>query len=110
MPTCWRRCRNCAGRFLTWWCSLSGKAGRRRSFCDRPGTGIGEQVRFLDTGGMFQKFKDRALDIFVQPSLWEGMPLALLKAMGAGLPVIATRVSGCVDAVMDGERQVGGTR
>jgi L-malate glycosyltransferase len=44
----------------------------------------------------------RALDIFVQPSLWEGLPLALLKAMGAGLPVVATRVSGSREAIADG--------
>ncbi len=44
----------------------------------------------------------RALDLFVQPSLWEGLPLALLKAMGAGLPVVATRVSGSREAIVDG--------
>jgi L-malate glycosyltransferase len=43
-----------------------------------------------------------ALDIFVQPSLWEGLPLALLKAMDAGLPVVATRVSGSREAIADG--------
>ncbi len=44
----------------------------------------------------------RALDLFVQPSLWEGLPLALLKAMGAGLPVVATQVSGSTEAIEDG--------
>jgi L-malate glycosyltransferase len=44
----------------------------------------------------------RALDLFVQPSLWEGLPLALLKAMGAGLPVVATRVSGSREVIEDG--------
>ena len=38
----------------------------------------------------------------MHPSLWEGLPLALLKAMGAGLPVVATRVSGSREAIMDG--------
>lgn len=63
--------------------------------------GVENHVRFLGNRRDVPEIQ-RALDIFVQPSLWEGMPLALLKAMGAGLPVVATRVSGCMDAVMDG--------
>ena len=35
-----------------------------------------------------------ACDIFVMASDWEGHPLALIEAMSAGLPVIATRVGG----------------
>jgi glycosyltransferase involved in cell wall biosynthesis len=43
-----------------------------------------------------------ALDIFVLPSLWEGMPLALLEAMAASLPVIASNVSGNRDLIDHG--------
>jgi len=63
--------------------------------------GLESMVRFLGTRRDLSEIY-RALDLFVQPSLWEGLPLALLKAMGAGLPVVATRVSGSQEAVVDG--------
>jgi glycosyltransferase involved in cell wall biosynthesis len=43
-----------------------------------------------------------ASDIFVFVSRWEGLPLVIIEAMLAGLPVVATRVGGVAELVEDG--------
>ena len=44
------------------------------------------------------------MDIFVLPSLFgEGLPLAILEAMAAGVPVVSTNVEGTPEAVRDGK-------
>lgn len=42
-----------------------------------------------------------AADIFVLPSLWEGLPIGLLEAMAMGKAVIATNVDGTKEVVQD---------
>jgi glycosyltransferase involved in cell wall biosynthesis len=63
--------------------------------------GLGGQVHFL---GSRRDVPDllQAMDIFVLPSYSEGVSLALLEAMAAGLPVIATEVGGNPEVVTDG--------
>ncbi len=64
--------------------------------------GLGPRVVFLgdrsDTGDLLA-----AMDLFVHPSLSEGMPHAVMEAMAAGLPVIASGVDGVQDLIIDGE-------
>lgn len=43
------------------------------------------------------------LDIFVISSLWEGQPIAMLEAMAAGVPVVATKVGGIPEILIEGE-------
>jgi len=64
--------------------------------------GLGETVRF--TGSVADvRTPLAAMDVFVLPSHAEGMSNALLEAMAAGRPVVATAVGGTLEAV-DAER------
>ena len=54
--------------------------------------------------GLFDNVDDllAAADLFVLPSLQEGMSISLLEAMSAALPVVATDIPGNRDLVTDG--------
>lgn len=41
-------------------------------------------------------------ELFILPSLWEGMPKTLLEAMSCGLPVIGTKIDGIREVIKDG--------
>lgn len=62
---------------------------------------IAEQVIFAGFVSNVSSYY-AAADLFVMPSHTEGFPMALLEAMAAGLPVIATAVGGIPDIIQDG--------
>ena len=64
--------------------------------------GVGDRVRLLGRRPDARELLDAA-DVFVLPSLHEGMPLVALEAMEASLPVVATRVIGSDEVVVHGE-------
>jgi glycosyltransferase involved in cell wall biosynthesis len=44
-----------------------------------------------------------AADVFLFPTRWEGMPIALMEAQAIGLPAVATDIVGNRDVIVDGE-------
>lgn len=67
--------------------------------------GIAGRVRFLGKADEPERIL-QASDLFVLPSLTEGMPNSLLEAMATGLPCIATRVGGTPDLIAHGQNGV----
>jgi glycosyltransferase involved in cell wall biosynthesis len=69
--------------------------------CRAETLGMSSRVHFVgarrDLGDLLS-----AMDLFVLPSLWEGLPLSLVLAMGAGVPVVSTAVAGVPEVVEDG--------
>lgn len=67
--------------------------------------GVADAIRFLgyyrDTARLLA-----AMDIFLLPSTWEGLPVSILEALHAGVPVIATRVGGIPEIIRDGREGI----
>lgn len=63
---------------------------------------IGDRVRFFgyreDRIALMKSF-----DVFVLPSLSEGIPRCLMEAMGIGVPIVATDIPGCRDLIENGK-------
>ena len=68
-----------------------------------------EQARTLGVDARFHgrvgdvRTRLESLDVFVLPSRDENLPMALLEAMAAAVPPVATRVGGVPELVVDGE-------
>lgn len=63
--------------------------------------GAAGRVRFMNSRNDIPEML-HALDVVVSPSLSEGFSNAILEAMAAGKPVIATRVGGSPEQIIDG--------
>jgi glycosyltransferase involved in cell wall biosynthesis len=64
--------------------------------------GIEDRVSFLgdrtDVADLLAQYQ-----IFILSTHYEGLPISILEAMRAGLPVVATKVNGIPEEVIDGE-------
>jgi glycosyltransferase involved in cell wall biosynthesis len=64
--------------------------------------GVADRVTFLGFRDDVERLLG-ACDLVVLPSLFEGLPLALIEAMAAGKPVVATGLGGTPELVVEGE-------
>ncbi len=77
--------------------------GDRRVACEGLAADMGLSDRIEFPGPLPSAEAElHAADIFVLASNYEGLPLSILEAMRAGLPVVASDVGGVADAVVDG--------
>ena len=84
---------------------IAGDGERRDSlFALARELGLGASVRFAGRCSRSEvaRLRRRATALVV-PSIYEGMPLIVLEAMGDEVPVIASGVSGIPEVVVDGE-------
>jgi glycosyltransferase involved in cell wall biosynthesis len=66
--------------------------------------GVDEGIRWM--GGRSAAPFLPLMRIAALSSRWEGLPLVLLEYMAAGLPIVTTRLAGCLEAVGAGEAEV----
>jgi glycosyltransferase involved in cell wall biosynthesis len=84
---------------LNWRLAVAGQGREQEALVELGATlGVADRVHILG-------FRDdmpnllAAADVFAMPSLWEGLPLALLEAMAVGKPIVASATSGIPEAV-----------
>lgn len=82
-------------------------AGPKRNFLEAKISEFGIRDRFRLIGfieDMPTFFAE--IDVFVLPSLTEGLPVVLLEAMASSLPVVASKVGGIPDILEDGKNGI----
>lgn len=74
--------------------------GEIREYAEK--LGVSDSIRFL---GFWKNPAElfAVMDMFLLPSDWEGLPVSIIEAMNAGVPVIASRVGGIPELIWDGE-------
>jgi glycogen synthase len=92
-------------RQIPWELVIAGDGSQRGPLSSRArDLGLAERIRFagwLRGEEILQAYREA--NLFVFPSRHEGMPNAVLEAMAAGLPVVASRIAGNEELVVDGE-------
>jgi glycosyltransferase involved in cell wall biosynthesis len=68
-------------------------------------SGIADKVRITGVVSDVENYLADA-DVYVASSIFEGLPISMLEAMSAGLPIISTNVGGVPDIIKHGENGI----
>lgn len=81
---------------------IIGSGGERQALeAEAAALGIAANVRFIDSTVDTRRYL-AAMDVFVFPSIMEGLGIALLEAMASGRPCVASRIGGIENIISDG--------
>lgn len=82
---------------------LAGGFEERDSLPEETIKSIKRNPNIIYTGWMFEELEYyyALMDVFVLPSFREGFPTSVLEASSMNLPVITTKVTGCIDAIVE---------
>jgi glycosyltransferase involved in cell wall biosynthesis len=82
---------------------IFGEGGERKALEEKvAGLGLDDRVRmpgFVSNAGCYLP----SFDVLAMPSLTEGLPITLLEAMRAGVPIVASKVGGIPHLLEDGK-------
>ena len=82
-------------------CLIAGEGELREKLQEQiEAAGLARKVRLIGLQKDIPGFL-RQLDVFILPSLWEGLGIAALEAGLTGLPVLASRVDGLKEIIQD---------
>jgi len=81
-----------------------GRGGDQREALERytRESGLSSKVHIVTARNDIADLQAMA-DVFAMPSLWEGLPMALLEAMVAGRAIVASATAGIPEAIVDGQ-------
>ncbi|MEI7620147.1 MAG: glycosyltransferase [Candidatus Falkowbacteria bacterium] len=89
-----------------WECRLAGEGELRADLEQRiTELKLEDRIKLVGLQKDVKKFLSD-LDLFILPSLWEGLGIVVLEAGLAGLPVLASRVDGICEIIKDGQNGI----
>jgi glycosyltransferase involved in cell wall biosynthesis len=87
----------------SWHVAIAGRGDEeQRLLAFAAEAGVADRVHLLGHRGDIPSLL-AAADVYAMPSLWEGLPMALLEAMFAGKAIVASRASGIPEAIDEGK-------